>query len=101
VATPNLPPQLLRGIAWHAGVHLYNEDGDVLYATPELLAVHTVSGGPRTFKLPGKAEVVFDLYRNLLLARDTTQFCVDLPPASTALFYTGPADKLRSLNTKP
>ena len=80
---------------------MYNEDGDVLYATPELLAVHTVSGGTRTFKLPAPAEVVFDLYRNQLLERDTAQFCVDLPPASTALFYTGPADKLQSVTTKP
>ena len=101
VATPNLPPQILRGIARHAGVHLYNEDGDVLYATPELLAVHTVSGGPRTFKLPARAEVVFDLYRNQLLERDAAQFCVDLPPASTALYYTGPANKLNMLKTKP
>jgi hypothetical protein len=46
-------------------------------------------------------EVVFDLYRNRLLERDATQFCVDLPPASTALFYTGPADKLESLHLTP
>ena len=33
--------------------------------------------------------------------RDTAQFCVDLPPASTALFYTGPADRLESLHLTP
>jgi hypothetical protein len=60
-----------------------------------------VSGGPRTFKLPAQADVVFDLYRNRELARDATQFCVELPPASTSLFYTGPADRLSPLNTEP
>ncbi len=100
-ATPNLPPQLLRGIARHAGVHLYSEEGDVLYATPELLAVHTVAGGQRNFKLPREAEVVFDLFNNRELARGAREFCVDLKPASTALFYTGPADKLAALHLTP
>ena len=43
--------QEMESLARSAGAHLYNEDGDVLYATPNLLSVHTVSGGPRTFKL--------------------------------------------------
>ena len=41
VATPNIPSPVLRGIARFAGVHLYSEAGDVLYATPNLLGVHT------------------------------------------------------------
>jgi hypothetical protein len=97
VATPNLPPQLLRGVARFAGVHLYSEDGDVLYATPELLAVHSVAGGPRLFRLPARVEVVYDLYNDRLVARDADQFSIPLPPASTSLFYTGRADRLLSL----
>ena len=82
---------MLRGIARFAGAHLYNEDGDVLYATPELLTVHTVSGGPRTFKLPRTAEVVYDLFNQQVLARNAAEFQVELEPASTALYFTGPA----------
>ena len=52
VAAPNLPASLLRGIARFAGIHLFNADGDVLYATHDLLGVHTVSGGERTFTSP-------------------------------------------------
>jgi hypothetical protein len=96
-ATPNLPSAVLRGLARHAGAHIYNGDGDVLYATPDLLSAHTVSGGPRTFDLPRKVEVVHDLLNNRPLARDTAQFCDELPPESTALYYTGSAAVLDSL----
>ncbi len=88
-ASPDLPGPVLRGIARHAGVHLYNEDGDVLYATPELLSVHTVSGGPRTFRLPKPAEVIYDLFTEQEIAANAGEFRVDLPPASTALWFTG------------
>lgn len=100
-ATPNLPSPVLRGIARFAGVHLYNEDGDVLYATPELLAVHTVAGGPRTFTLPRPVETVYDLYHAQRLAHDAKQFTVQLPPASTALYYTGDARKIQTLPPLP
>ena len=98
VATPTVPAPVLRSIARFAGVHLYNEEGDVLYATPDLLSVHTVAGGPRTFKLPRRVEVIYDLFNARLVDCDTAQFEVQLPPASTALYYTGKADLLSSLN---
>lgn len=97
VATPNVPAPVLRGIARQAGVHLYNEEGDVLYATSSLLSAHTVAGGKRTFKLPGKVEVVYDLFNRCVVGRNLRQFKVVLPPASTALFYTGPAEMLDTL----
>ena len=96
VATPNVPAPVLRGIARHAGVHLYSEAGDVLYATSELLSVHSVAGGPRTFNLPNRVEVVYDLFNERLIARNTTQFQANLAPASTALYYTGRADLLKT-----
>ena len=100
-ATPNIPSPVLRGVARFAGVHLYNEDGDVLYATPRFVAAHTVRGGPRTFKLPAPAEVVYDLYNRQLLGTNTAEVCVQLAPASTALYYTGPAAPLRALDGVP
>ena len=101
IAVPSVPAPLLRGIARYAGVHLYNEAGDVLYATPELLAAHTVSGGERTFKLPHTVEVVYDLYNDRPVARSTAEFTVQLAPASTALYYTGRAAQLESLPHAP
>ena len=93
-ASPDIPAPVLRGIARHAGVHLYSEAGDVLYATPTLLSAHTVSGGPRTFALPQRAEVVYDLLAAREVARDTAAFNVELEPASTALWFAGPRAQL-------
>jgi hypothetical protein len=97
VATPDVPAPVLRGIARFAGVHLYNEDGDVLYATPELLSVHSVSGGARTFRLPETVEVVYDLFAGQTLARNVSRFQVTIPPASTQLYFTGKEETLKSL----
>jgi hypothetical protein len=91
VAAPNLPAPVLRGIASFAGVHLYEREGDVLYAARNLLAVHTVSGGDRTFRLPRQVEEIYDLFERRTVARDTNEFQVKLRPASTSLFYTGGA----------
>ena len=88
-AAPNLPAPVLRGLARYAGVHIYNEAGDVIYATPDLLAVHTAAGGERTLALPEKVEMVYDLFSRAPVAEDTAQFQVTLPPASTALYFTG------------
>jgi hypothetical protein len=97
LASPDIPAPVLRGVARWAGVHLYNEDGDVLYATPELLSVHSVAGGARHFKLPRTAEVIYDLFNQQELARNADAFDVVLPPASTALYFTGKASTLAAL----
>jgi hypothetical protein len=100
MATPDIPAPVLRGIARFAGVNLYSDAGDVLHATPDLLGVHTVSGGPRDFKLNRCVQVVYDLYNDQVIARDADHFQVTLPPASSALYFTGERDLLAQLNPK-
>jgi hypothetical protein len=95
-AAPNLPAPILRGVARYAGVHLYSDAGDVLYATPNLLAVHTAAGGARTYQLPRSVEVVADLFQGQVVAENSDCFQVHLPPASTALYFTGPRSQLPS-----
>jgi hypothetical protein len=95
LAAPGIPAPVLRGIARHAGVHIYNDQGDVLHASRSLLSVHTVSGGQRRFCLPQPAEVVYDLHHDRELARGTAEFHAELAPASSALYYVGPAAALR------
>jgi hypothetical protein len=96
-AAPNLPAPVLRGVARFAGAHIYNDAGDVLYATPELLGVHTIAGGRRTFKLRRPVEEIFDLFERRTIARGAAGFEFDLPPASTSIFYTGPSAGLAKL----
>ena len=96
VAAPNLPSSVLRGIARYAGVHIYNDAGDVLYATPQLLSVHTISGGAREFALPETVEVVYELFEREQVAEHTDRFEVKLAPKSTTLYYTGVAELLET-----
>ena len=98
IAAPNVPAPVLRGIARFAGVHLYSEAGDVLYATPQLLSVHTVAGGEREFRLPRWVEIVYDLFGRQIVARDVDRFQATLRPASTAFYYTGQANLLEGLD---
>jgi hypothetical protein len=97
IAAPNIPAPVLRGIARWAGVHLYNEQGDVLYACRELVGVHTVSGGVREFILPRTVEAVYDLYNGALVAENTDRFRVTLPKESTQLWFCGEERLLRML----
>lgn len=96
-AAPNIPAPVLRGIARYAGVHLYNGKGDVLNATADLLAVHTVAGGAREFSLPSRAEIIYDLYADKVVAKNADRFDVVLDPVSSALWYTGSEKAIRSI----
>ncbi|NOR15432.1 MAG: hypothetical protein GQ544_06995 [Candidatus Aminicenantes bacterium] len=100
-AVPNLPSAVLREIARTAGVHLYSEKGDVLYATSELLGVHTLSGGTRRFELTRNVEIVYDLFNRKAIAEGVRFFEVSLDPVSTSLFYTGKKELLQRLRQRP
>lgn len=89
IASPNIPAPVLRGIARFANVHLYNEDGDIIYASNSLLGVHSVSGGKRTFKLPRKIGQVYDILKEKPIAQNSDSFQVELEPISSTLFYVG------------
>jgi hypothetical protein len=97
VAAPNIPAWVLRGIARYAGVHIYNDSGDTLYATKQLVSVHTAGGGQRSYLLPKKVDVVYDLFENKIIAEKTDHFQVTLPSASTHLYFTGDADLIKKL----
>jgi hypothetical protein len=96
-AMPFLPAPVLRGIARFVGVHLYSEEGDVLHASKELLCVHTISGGKRTFKLPKEVEEVYDLFEGKTIARNTNKFDVAIGAGSTNFYFTGDSKSLGKL----
>jgi hypothetical protein len=92
LASPGIPAAVLRGIARHAGVHLYSEAGDVLHASASLLNVHTVAGGARKFKLPRTVAIVRDLYDDRVLARHAAEFEDVLEPNSSRLYFFAEVD---------
>jgi len=85
-----LPPELLRGLARAAGVHIYAADNDVVDANDSLVLLHTASAGDKTIALPCRADVV-DVYSGVVLARDVPQFSLHEAAETTRLFYVGEA----------
>ncbi|MBR4518331.1 MAG: beta-galactosidase [Victivallales bacterium] len=58
-AYAGLTPEFLRKIAREAGVFIYSEDDDAIYANASYLAVHTSKRpGPRTIHLPAGVQAV-------------------------------------------
>ncbi len=87
-----LPPVLLRNLARFAGVHLYLDTDDVVYANRSFLGVTTNAGGQRTIRLPRACDVV-EIFSDKVIARNVSAFTTELAPASTYLYYLGNADK--------
>ncbi len=51
-AAPLLSWPLLRNIARWAGVHLYSEQGDMIWANDQLLVIYSQEAGQRTIRFP-------------------------------------------------
>jgi hypothetical protein len=84
-SAPLLPAQLLRRLAQQAGVHLYVDTEDVVWASRGLLAVSVHQPGPRTIRLPRPADVS-DLYAGSVVARGVDSFPADFPDRGTRVF---------------
>jgi len=85
VAVPGLPPALLRGVAEAAGVHIYDTQDDVVFASERLLAVHTLYAGTRTIRLP-RARRVTDALTGETVVTRAREFTVHLPARRTGLW---------------
>ena len=88
LAVPTASVELLRALARHAGVHIYNETNDALYANHHFLTVHTATAGERRFALPKRCSV-YGVYAGKVVARNTTGFTLDLPRHTTRLYFMG------------
>ena len=84
-AAPHLPAALLRGVADEAGVTLYANNGDGIYACQDLLAVRAATGEQR-IHLPQTRDV-YDLLSGRLLARGVSEFQPGLAPGGVGLYY--------------
>lgn len=83
---PNLSAATLRRIARDAGVHIYCESEEPLYANNRLLALHTITGGRRKFTLPRRCKRVTELFSNRVIAENTAEFEDNLSAPDTVLY---------------
>jgi len=82
---PLLPAKLLRRLARQAGVHLYIDTEDVVWASHDLLAVSVKDAGPRNVQLPRQASVT-DVYSGQPLAEAVRSLQVQFADRQTLLW---------------
>lgn len=85
-SVPNLPPAILRNIASQAGVHIYGDGDDVIYANQSMLSLHARYAGKRTIKLPQPSRVVNAL-TNEVISEKTTSFDISLRQFETCIWW--------------
>ena len=87
LAMLNFGPALFRNIARFAGVHVWCESDDVVYANRSILCLHTATGGPKTVKLPAPAHVT-NLWTGRRSAKPVQSVRVDGPHFRTYAWKT-------------
>jgi len=87
MATP-LPASVLRSLALYAGCNPWSDLGDVVAASGNLLAVHSIRPGDRTLHLPEPATVT-NAVTGEEVARDTDTFTTTLESPDTQVFLLG------------
>ncbi|MBR7104439.1 MAG: hypothetical protein IKC65_05815 [Lentisphaeria bacterium] len=84
-----LNKEVLVPILKKAGVHLYTDKPAVVYASENVLAIHSPTAGKREIRLPRKVEVIYNLFSNRVIATDTDRITVTLEKNATILLYYG------------
>ena len=82
---PVLPAAFLRALARHAGVHLYNDRDDTLYASRSYLTLAVDGAGPRTLRLPRRLDVL-DPFTNRVMWKAVTQFECNFQDKETVIW---------------
>lgn len=70
---PVLPAAFLRALARQAGIHIYQDADDTLYASRSYLTVAAGVAGRRIIRLPGPCDV-FDPFSGARIWRRVTRF---------------------------
>ena len=85
---PALAGSELRDLARRAGVHLYLDTDDAVYACNRFVAIHARNAGRRALHLPD-TDVVFDVVHDVEKTARDDVFDIYLPRGETALFFRG------------
>lgn len=89
VGAPNIPSQVLRGMARYAGVHIYSDHDDVLYANHAFVAVHTLRGETKRIALP-EPRPVYEVFSRRQVAHAPVRGFTDWVGAGqTHLYHLG------------
>ena len=81
---PVLPARILRKVANHAGAHIYLDEDDGLWTTPDLLIHHACSAGIKKIKFPDSQDR-FDLRTNQQVGKNTDELIIDVSIGQTSV----------------
>ena len=81
-----MTPTVLRNILQKAGVHLYIEGENPVFANQRLLAIHCKTGGEKTISLPRTATKVVNVLTGKTIAQNANTFTFPFQTPDTALF---------------
>lgn len=85
-AVPNMPQIMFRNMQKKTGVHTYTKSGsDVIYASNNYVALHSIFAGERTIELPGNY-TVYDVFNRQIVSTNTDSFTITLDGKETRLF---------------
>jgi hypothetical protein len=93
IGAPMIPAKLIRNIARYAGVHIFNEQSDVLYANRDFVAIHTNRSGKRHITLPLISDVI-DVFEKRVVAKMARSFVDYVPANKTKLYYYGKENEI-------
>ncbi len=80
-----MTPAAIREILRKAGVHLYVEGEDPVYANERLLAIHTKTGGEKSISLPRPCRRVVNVLTGKTVAENTSTFTYSFETPDTVL----------------
>ena len=91
--TTDLDREFLRHVAQNAGVHVFIDGDDNLYASRDVVSIHANHAGRKTIRLPQICDVV-DVFSGEVVARETNSFEITMDAFETRVFLTGNAEKI-------
>jgi len=83
-----LPPEFLRACARYAGCHLWTDRNAVVYASNNIVALHSAAAGPHTLRLPRRS-AVWDLMTGKKLSSGTKTLTLTDEAPFTRILYLG------------
>lgn len=88
-AVPAASPALYKLAAKLAGVHLYSDTDDALYASGEFLVIHTRTAGTKRLRFPRVVPQVTDVFSGETLATEGPQLRVSMAARRTYAYCLG------------
>jgi hypothetical protein len=82
--TADMPPAVYRALARAAGVHLFHESDNTLYANRSYVTLCAEKAGEHTITFPQRVDV-FDPFSGQILQRNTSKYRCPLRAKETLL----------------